>query len=307
MKEKGFLGRIQGFYSKPLNQKILTARFFTRHGLAKIPFLPTRFHLKIYPNEIASFYWSKIMPNFIPTQGILGGVFSHWPDTNACELSFLYSFLKEGMIFFDLGAFHGIYSVVASRKVGMRGKVVAFEPARKKRVILTANLFLNRIKNVRVESCVLTSKTNELTFYVVGDGNTMFDSLKKPITKYHLREVKVKGITIDEYCSQNGIARIDMMKIDIEGGELEAFCGASKVLNVYRPLIICEVLDIATYSWGYKAREIIHFLKGIGYEWFAFSADGKIYPHTEFLEYTGADNYLAVPKEKIDLVNHWIK
>jgi FkbM family methyltransferase len=306
MNEKKLIERVKRFLSKPFNQKVLTVRFFTRRGLAKIPFLPTRFHLKIYPNEIASFNWARIMPNFIPAQGILGGVFSHYPDTNAYELSFLYSFLKEGMIFFDLGAFYGIYSVVASKKVGRQGKVVAFEPLRKKRLILMANLFVNSIKNVRVESCVLASQTNELTFYIVGDGGTMFDSLKKPVTKYHLREVKVKGITIDDYCSRNGIERIDMMKIDIEGGELEAFRGASKVLNVYRPLIICEVLDASTHPWGYNAREIVHFLKELGYEWFVFSAGGKIYPHTESLEYTGADNYLAVPKEKINLVNHWI-
>lgn len=306
MNEKKFVERIKGFLNKPLKQKILTARFLIRRGLAKIPFLPTRFYLKIYPNEVVSFRWSKIMPNFILGQGILGGVFSHWPDVNSYELSFLYGFLKEGMIFFDVGAFQGIYSVVAAKKVGRQGRVFAFEPSRKEWPILKANLFVNGIKNVKVESYALTSKTDEFTLYVVKVEGIGLNSLKKRITNYPLREIRVKGTTIDEYCSQNRIERIDIMKIDIEGGELEFFYGAKKVLNVYRPLIICEVLDACTSLWGYKAKDIIHFLKEAGYEWFVFSADGKIYPHTELMEYSGTENYLAVPKDKIGLVSHWL-
>jgi len=306
MDMKKFARRIKRFLSKPLSQKILTVRFFIRRGLAKIPLLPTRFYLKIYPNEVVSFGWSRVMPNFILGQGILGGVFSYWPDTNSRELSFLYSFLKEGMIFFDVGAFQGIYSVVASKKIGRQGKAFAFEPSGKERFILKTNLFINSIKNTKVEPYALTSKVGDFDFYVVEDGGTGLDSLKKRVNVHPLRKIRVKGTTIDEYCSQNRVERIDIMKIDIEGGELGFFHGANKVLNVCRPLIICEVLDACTSLWGYKAKDIIRFLKEAGYEWFVFSADGKIYPHAELLEYSGAENYLAVPREKISLISHWL-
>jgi hypothetical protein len=96
-----------------------------------------------------------------------------------------------------------------------------------------------------------------------------------------------------------------MMKIDVEGGELEAFRGASGMLSTIRPILICEVLDWVTQPWGYSARDIVSCLQQRGYEWFDFRDDGTISPHAQRDEYPEIRNYLAVPREKLALVERW--
>ena len=58
---------------------------------------------------------------------------------------------------------------------------------------------------------------------------------------------------------------MDLVKLDVEGGEREVLEGASLVLTKFRPIFICEILDAATRPWGYDAREIILMLQSFGF------------------------------------------
>jgi hypothetical protein len=100
-------------------------------------------------------------------------------------------------------------------------------------------------------------------------------------------------------------SRLDIMKIDVEGGEREAFRGARETLRSVRPIIICEVLDWVTHPWGYPACEIIGCLCEENYVWFDFHDDGGISPHQRVSEYPEIRNDLAVPREKLPLVSRW--
>jgi hypothetical protein len=96
------------------------------------------------------------------------------------------------------------------------------------------------------------------------------------------------------------IDNVDLIKIDVEGGEAETFRGADRLLGHLRPSIICEVLDRVTRPWGYPAREIISQLRTYDYEWFDILPDGSLAPHPPRMEYPEVRNYLAVPREKRD-------
>jgi hypothetical protein len=88
------------------------------------------------------------------------------------------------------------------------------------------------------------------------------------------------------------------MKIDTEGGEVQAFRGGDRLLSCFRPLIICEVLDLVTRSWGYAASDIMSLLRDYNYEWFDILPDGRLLPHRPRKAYPEGKNYLAVPREK---------
>jgi hypothetical protein len=77
--------------------------------------------------------------------------------------------------------------------------------------------------------------------------------------------------------------------------------GACSVLTKYRPMVICEVLDMATQAWGYPARDIVAKFQSYGYAWFEFQADGSIVPHEIRSHYPDIRNYLAVPNERCPL------
>ena len=71
-------------------------------------------------------------------------------------------------------------------------------------------------------------------------------SLVKPNTTSPVEEIVVDTITLDEYCLNKKIKQIDLIKIDVEGAEMELFKGAQSILTSVRPLIICEVLDLVS-------------------------------------------------------------
>ena len=157
--------------------------------------------------------------------------------------------------------------------------------------------------NVRLEPYAVSAEISVAKFFTVASGPTSMNSLQPPAVDCPIREISVQAITLDHYLNQRKVPSPDLMKIDVEGAELAAFAGASNLLTSIRPLIICEILDLVTQPWGYRAREIIHFLKSRDYSWFDFDPDGRIAPHVSREAYPDVRNYLAVPTEKIPQVD----
>ena len=94
------------------------------------------------------------------------------------------------------------------------------------------------------------------------------------------------------------LERVDLVKLDVEGGEREVLEGASLVLTEFRPTFICEVLDATTQAWGYEAREIMLMLRRFEFEWFDICSDGSLVAHNIRDHYPDIRNYVAVPREK---------
>ena len=113
-----------------------------------------------------------------------------------------------------------------------------------------------------------------------------------------MAKIAVQSVGLDQYMAENGIQRVDVMKLDVEGGELEVLRGAAGMLEKLRPILICEVLDQTTLVWGYPAREIILLLASAGYLWFECAPDGTLDPHEIREAYPSVKNYVAVPREK---------
>ncbi len=106
-------------------------------------------------------------------------------------------------------------------------------------------------------------------------------------------------ITLDDYVRCQGLCRIDLLKVDVEGGERDVFSGAREVLTNLRPMVICEVLDKTTRLWGYPAYEVMERLREFNYDWYDFLSDGTLRIHQMRRDYPEIKNYLAVPTEKL--------
>lgn len=287
----------------PLRERILrrqkTLRFFARKGLAKLPYLPVPVRAPLGPGATLNVWWS-----YMSETNIAGLPLTEYWSADGNELRFLWNFLRPGMSFFDVGAHHGMYSVVAAKKLSSQGQVIAFEPSLRERRRLMVHLHMNGVR-VRVEPYAITSVAGTFPFFIVRSGFTSMNSLALPPIQNPVTETKVNGISLDRYLIKNGIKRVDLVKIDIEGGELGAFQGARRMLESLRPVIICEVLDWVTGPWGYPAAEIVEFLGRFGYQWFDFCEDGTLATHNERDRYPEIRNYLAVPRENIDQIREW--
>jgi len=211
--------------------------------------------------------------------------------------------LQPGMNVLDIGAHRGFYTLLASRKVGAGGQVLAFEPSPREREKLLRHLRLNRCRNVQVEACALGSCGGEMDLFVVDGSETGCNSLRPPNTLQPTERVRVLVLTLDGCLERTNMQRVDFVKLDVEGGELEVLKGAMGLLERRpRPLFLCEVQEIRTQPWGYAAREIIEFLRAHAYRWFAPEIGGQLLPvPVDQVEFDG--NFVAVPDERIHQVS----
>jgi FkbM family methyltransferase len=285
--------RTDNFLHKSWDERLMTARYFVRKSLANIPYAPVPVRMEMSQNNEIQFWWSYVVPYFSPTRGF----FDYWGH-DLGDLRFLWKSLRPGMVFLDVGAHHGVYSIVAAKKLGANGTVVAFEPSSREYRRLRLHLRMNRLKSVRTEPLAVGSAAATRTFFEVTSGDTTRGGLQPPASPDQVSQISVDTIRLDDYVSQLQLKRVDLVKLDVEGGEHEVLEGASLVLTEFRPTLICEVLDATTQAWGYEAREIMLTLKRFDFNWFDICSDGSLLAHEIRDHYPDIRNYVAVPKEK---------
>jgi hypothetical protein len=101
---------------------------------------------------------------------------------------------------------------------------------------------------------------------------------------------------------RRAIEAVDFIKLDAEGAELSVLEGARELLRgPSRPVILAEVQDLRTQSWGYRAREMVTFLSREKYCWFGITADGGLRPAAIDMDSYDA-NLVAVPVERVEEV-----
>jgi FkbM family methyltransferase len=139
------------------------------------------------------------------------------------------SLLKPGMTVADIGSNMGYFAMLAARAVGQSGKTIAFEPAPSNLVYLRRNLSLNSELAVIVEELAISSEEGEATFHTgwhEGNGSLLEDARGTTGETFTVRTCR-----LDDYRKTNGIDRIDLLKLDIEGAEVLAFEGMAEGLK----------------------------------------------------------------------------
>jgi FkbM family methyltransferase len=216
------------------------------------------------------------------------------------ELAFVRRFLKPGMAVLDIGAHHGLYTLLASKQVGRVGKVFAFEPSPRERRSLRCHLILNHCWNVAVQPFAVARDDGKAELHVVQGSQTGCNSLRPPDVAGATLMASVRTVSLDSWVQRENVARVDFIKLDVEGAELEVLEGAHRLLERRpRPVALVEVQDVRTAPWGYRAREILRLLETKGYTWLELSADGSMRRlDTSREEFDG--NFVACPEEVLE-------
>jgi FkbM family methyltransferase len=213
------------------------------------------------------------------------------------ELSFVQRFLRPGMTVLDIGAHHGLYTLLASKRIGEAGRVVAFEPSQRERRALRRHLALNRCRNVTTQELALSSETAEREFYVVEEWADGCNSLRQPALDAKTSLARVQVDRLDAVLGRLKIDHVDFIKLDVEGAELGVLEGGAQLLERRpRPVILAEVQDIRTQPWGYRAKEIINHLSDRGFRWFRLCEDGSLGP-LDLTSEAFDGNFVAWPEE----------
>lgn len=154
------------------------------------------------------------------------------------ELGLVRDRLRGGGDFLDVGAHIGMYSVTAARALGGRARVLAFEPNPAARAQLEANLALNGCEDVLVSPAAVTDTVGETELHVPATPDPSFSSLE-PGRFAEGEPVRVDTTTVDREVGAHGL-RPALVKIDVEGGELEVVAGMERTLELL-PMLLVEV------------------------------------------------------------------
>lgn len=189
------------------------------------------------------------------------GVDKYEPDVRAALLHFL----KPGSTFLDCGANIGYFSVMAGAVVGPNGSVIAIEANPNTYKLLQRNLIVNGIGTAI--NCALTSLPGEIELFMPRSGGDVYSSLRKGglVTGNDVETFRVVGRTLDEVVLSLKLSRVDVMKIDIEGAELDVLRSASHLMRELRPVILCEYGTNTWPAFGASAKELLELLDECGY------------------------------------------
>jgi FkbM family methyltransferase len=210
----------------------------------------------------AKTFWGDMMRVPLPD----GAPIFLWGFIDGEELNltkFLVDTLKPGNIFFDVGAYVGYYSVLASVLVGEKGQVHAFEPTPRSFAILERNTKTKR--NIITNHQALWCETRAISFIDFGPErgvyNCAISTPRERIKSAHENLIQVPAITLDRYCIENSI-RPNFIKLDAEGAEYHILMGARNILKS-RP-----ILSIELWGGGRGRKEyqrLFDLLKGYHY------------------------------------------
>jgi FkbM family methyltransferase len=185
------------------------------------------------------------------------------------DVTWIYPYLlRPGDRVVDGGAHIGYLTLLASRCVGPSGQVHAFEPVARTFAALQENVRLNQAANVRLNRVALAARAGELELEVPidpeGEGLLAWGA-----TSVHLRRGPIERApaqTLDEYARTHHLDRIALVKLDLEGAELEALRGMKDLLSASRiAYVICELNTFLADAQGQSYDAVRAYCERFGY------------------------------------------
>ncbi len=137
--------------------------------------------------------------------------------------------VRPGAVVYDVGAHFGYYTLLASALTGPTGKVFAFEPSPRNRAKLQTHVQLNRCANVQVLEVAISDR----------EGTAQFDNRAGSGVGHLSSEgpLQVRTATLDSL----GLPGPQVIKIDVEGAELQALHGGRELIAAARPAVFLSV------------------------------------------------------------------
>jgi FkbM family methyltransferase len=174
---------------------------------------------------------------------------------------------EKSEIIFDIGANTGVYCLIA-KAINPNAKVYAFEPVSRVFSKLQENIQLNNFDIVAIEKAA-SNMDGKATIYDSDSEHTYSVTVNKNMSSQGTAtiETEINTITLNSFIKQNGIKKVDLIKIDVETHEPEVLEGFSEYLLEHKPTLLIEIL---TDAIGEKVSALVR-----GSDYLYFNIDEK--------------------------------
>jgi FkbM family methyltransferase len=174
------------------------------------------------------------------------------------EMNYFLDRLKRKEVFYDIGAFHGAYSTIAKLKLQKDISLHVFEPLAKN---------VQAIRRVCELNGFIDFKINPLA---VGDGSPVMGNVNEQDVMLRLGDTNAmtpmifSSVSLDEYIASGNLAPT-IIKIDVEGFELQVLQGGQNCLRQHRPSLWLEVHVEFLAAQKKTANDVLNLLREMGY------------------------------------------
>lgn len=191
----------------------------------------------------------------------------YWTGFNSRDVRALHKLIKPGMTVLDLGANIGYFSLLCAKWMHGQGVVHSFEPFPQSAAKFARNRQLNPdlAPLVRLHQLALADFVGDVSMDEPDKNNAGCNHIS-PGSKG-----SIPVTTLDKWVEDNNVARIDLIKVDIEGAELAFLSGASETIKRFRPILMIEVNESTLVRFGSTSVDLLDRIEQLGYS--VFEAD----------------------------------
>jgi FkbM family methyltransferase len=234
----------------------------------------------------ARFVWDPEDVRTAPNIALLDGAYE--PQ----ELAVLSRLARNSKIIIDVGANIGWYAIQLSRIAGEATRVFCFEPVPSTRARLARNVELNGLEQrIRIFDFGLGDKAGTVEFFLPAISGSVAASARNLHPEEQTVRLSVRLEPLDDVAAREQIERVDLIKCDVEGAELQVLRGARRIIERDNPVIFLEMLRKWSRHFDYHPNDIIQLLRQSGYRCWAVG-DGPVREIDAVGEDTRETNYL---------------
>ena len=169
--------------------------------------------------------------------------------------------VRPGATVVDVGANIGYNAIYAARHVGPSGRVIAVEPAADNLAVLERNIAASGLRNVSVARVAAGSGRGSRDFFLRGDISAVNSFFPESCYSAVTGVVQVPVAPVDDLVE----GEADLVKIDVEGAELDVLAGMSRLLRNPRLTLIVEWHPALQEAAGYDAEALPRWLIDRGF------------------------------------------
>lgn len=193
-------------------------------------------------------------------------------------IKFMRSVLKPGSVCLDVGAQMGYLSLAMATAAGGATTVHSFEPEDRNAERFLENVLLNSLTNVHLHRTAVSNVNGVLKLYLSSDRNAGTHSTVFVESNVSTEFIEIPSTTLDDFVQGANIPKVDLIKIDVEGAEIDVIKGAVNVLLHHKPVIILELSDHLQNARGFSCKDFKMFMAERGYVAHEIADNGSLRP-----------------------------